>query len=122
MSGRPKLRRGARFFRGRSEEASSSSSRSAELSEQENPDSNGYVTRVITIGADVTPVTCARFTLKVTLLYRFQTLSSEGFSLSGCTSCIWKFPGQGSNLHRNEDNARPQWELLSLNLFFLKYN
>ncbi|XP_047619556.1 SUN domain-containing protein 3 [Phacochoerus africanus] len=41
MSGRPKLRRGARFFRGRSEEASSSSSRSAELSEQENPDSNG---------------------------------------------------------------------------------
>uniref|UniRef100_A0A8D2CHV7 SUN domain-containing protein 3 n=1 Tax=Sus scrofa TaxID=9823 RepID=A0A8D2CHV7_PIG len=43
MSGRPKLRRGARFFRGRSEEASSSSSRSAELSEQENPDSNGLI-------------------------------------------------------------------------------
>ncbi|XP_036720220.1 SUN domain-containing protein 3 [Balaenoptera musculus] len=41
MSGRPRSRRGARLFRGPSEEAGSGSSRSAVLSEQENPDASG---------------------------------------------------------------------------------
>uniref|UniRef100_A0A8D2CX52 SUN domain-containing protein 3 n=1 Tax=Sciurus vulgaris TaxID=55149 RepID=A0A8D2CX52_SCIVU len=41
MSGRTKLRRGARFFRGRSEEPGSSASISALLGEHENPDGNG---------------------------------------------------------------------------------
>ncbi|XP_027430076.1 SUN domain-containing protein 3 isoform X1 [Zalophus californianus] len=41
MSGRPKPRRAARFFRGHSEEASNSASFSSLLSEHGNPDANG---------------------------------------------------------------------------------
>lgn len=44
MSGRTKMRRGTRFFRGNSEEPGSSASINVLLSEHENPDGNGYVT------------------------------------------------------------------------------
>ena len=44
MSGRPKSRGRTRIFRAPSEDASSSSSGSAVLPQQENPDASGYVT------------------------------------------------------------------------------